>query len=49
MRSDEFDECDASAEIHSNDHPKIAPGDFESRTFPIQNFGIWGGKTHIVH
>jgi len=49
MRPDEFDECDASAEIESNDHPKIAPGDFEPRTFSIQNFGIWSSKSHIVH
>jgi hypothetical protein len=43
MRSDEFDECDASAKIQSNDHARIATSDFKSRTLPIQNFGIWSG------
>jgi hypothetical protein len=49
MRSDEFDECYASAEIQSNDHPKITTGDFKSRAFPIQNFSIWSCKTDIIH
>jgi hypothetical protein len=49
MRSDEFHKCDASAEIESDYHPKIAASDFESRTFSIQNFRIRSGQTYILH
>jgi hypothetical protein len=47
VRPDEFDKCDAPAEIESHDHPKIASGDFEPRAFPIQDFCVWGGKAHV--
>jgi hypothetical protein len=49
MRSDELDERDASAEIESNNHPKIAACDFEPCTFAVQNFCVWSGKAHVVH
>jgi hypothetical protein len=40
MRSDEFDKCDAPAEVESNDHPKVASGDFESRRSPFRIFAF---------
>jgi len=40
MRPDEFDERNVPLEIESDDHAKVASGDFESRTLAIQNFCI---------
>jgi hypothetical protein len=49
MRSNEFDERDAPGEIESNDHSKIAAGDFEPGAFAIQNFSVRSGQPHIFH
>jgi hypothetical protein len=49
MRSDEFNEYDAPAEIESNDHPKIAASDFKPRAFPVRDFCIRSGDSHVVH
>jgi hypothetical protein len=49
MRSDEFDECNASAKIESNYHSKVAPGDFESRSFTVQNLYIRSSRPHLIH
>ena len=38
MRSNEFDKRDMSAEIESNDHPKIAASDFEPYALTVQYF-----------
>jgi hypothetical protein len=48
MRSDEFNEYDAPAEIESNDHPKIAASDFKPRAFPVQDFCIRSADHGIV-
>jgi hypothetical protein len=49
MRSNEFDECDAPAEIESNDHPKVAASDLESRTLAIEDFCIRSRRANIFH
>jgi hypothetical protein len=36
-----------SFEIESDDHPKVASRDFESRALAIQNFCIRSGGAHI--
>src|ERR1700716_1130213 len=49
MRSDKLDKRDASAEIESNNHPKIAASDFEPGALAVQDFCVWSRKTNIVH
>jgi hypothetical protein len=49
VRSDEFDKRDASAEIESNNHPKIAASDFESGTLAVQDFRVSRRMTRIIH
>jgi hypothetical protein len=49
MRPDEFHKCDPPAEIESDYHPKITSGDFEPRTFPVQNLCVRSGGKHLVH
>jgi hypothetical protein len=49
MRSDELDKRDASAEIESNNYPKITTSNFEPRALAVEDFHIWSRKTNIVH
>ena len=49
MRSNEFDKRDVSIEIESNDHPKIAAGNFEPHTFTVQYLRIRSRAAEIVH
>jgi hypothetical protein len=49
VRSDKLDKRDASAEIESNNHPKITASDLEPRALAVQDFGVWSGTTNIIH
>jgi len=49
VRSDKLDKHDASAKIESNNHPKITASYLEPRALAVQDFGVWSGKTNIIH
>src|ERR1700730_13434935 len=49
MGSDKLDKRDASAEIESNNHPKITASDFEPCSLAVQDLCVWSRKTNIIH